>query len=263
MKKRVNGAWEDDSGYKAASTHVDYTSFPIAIEPTYTPLNVVVSGNMTQIGTPTPENPIQPQECGELETVGAKAGQYKIPILSADTTTPVYLGEVQSTRLIRKLVLTGDEYVSYTVLSGHSRFVIYNTYQTANYRIGVCSHYKYEYVNANNTVYHDSTNSSLLIYIFDDNYTTADDFKTYLQQQYANGTPVTVWYVLATPTTGIVNEPLRKIGDYADEVFVKIPVTIGEDTIDVSTTIKPSKLSVLSIAWNSGDDYKRSDGAWA
>lgn len=34
-------------------------------------------------------------------------GQYKIPILSNSTTTPIYLGEVQSTRRIKKLVLTG------------------------------------------------------------------------------------------------------------------------------------------------------------
>lgn len=34
---------------------------------------------------------------------------YKIPISSANATTPVYLGEVETTRKIKKLVLTGEE----------------------------------------------------------------------------------------------------------------------------------------------------------
>lgn len=35
---------------------------------------------------------------------------YKIPISSANTTTPVYLGEVETTRKIKKLVLTGGKH---------------------------------------------------------------------------------------------------------------------------------------------------------
>jgi hypothetical protein len=204
---------------------------------------------MSQTGIPTPQNPIQPQECGDLETSGAKAGQYKIPISSANTTTPAYLGEVETTRKIGKLVLTGEENISYIAVGGHSRFDFNNTYQTADYRIGVCSHYKYEYVNANNTVYHASTNTSFGLYIFDDNYTTAADFKSYLAAQYANGTPVTVWYVLSSETTGIVNEPLRKIGNYADtltatQAGVSIPTNNGSNTLDVDTTLKPSEVYI-------------------
>lgn len=39
-----------------------------------------------------------------------------------------------------------------------------------------------------------------------DNYTNTDDFKSYLQEQYANGTPVTVYYELAEPVTTIINK---------------------------------------------------------
>jgi hypothetical protein len=47
---------------------------------------------------------------------------------------------------------------------------------------------------------------------------------------------VTVWYVLATEETGIVNEPLRKIGDYADTIdstqtSAQIPTTAGSTAI--------------------------------
>jgi hypothetical protein len=66
--------------------------------------------------------------------------------------------------------------------------------------------------------------------------TTSDEFKAYLAQQYPNGTPVTVWYVLATEETGILNEPLRKIGDYADTIdstqtTTQIPTSAGSTTI--------------------------------
>ena len=56
-------------------------------------------------------------------------------------------------------------------------------------------------------------------------------WQTYLQQQYANGTPVTVWYILATPTTETVTVP-------------SIPTTSGLNTIDVNTSVKPSKMSL-------------------
>ena len=50
-------------------------------------------------------------------------------------------------------------------------------------------------------------------------------------------------------TTGIVNEPLMKIGDYADTVSmeqagVKIPTNRGNTVIDVETTLKPSEVYI-------------------
>ena len=80
---------------------------------------------------------------------------------------------------------------------------------------------------------------------------TPQDFQTYLAQQYAAGTPVTIGYVLATEETGIVNEPLRKIGDYADTVSgITIPTITGKDTLDVQTTLKPSEVSLSYTGWH-------------
>lgn len=76
-----------------------------------------------------------------------------------------------------------------------------------------------------------------------------NDFKSFLAAQYANGTPVTVWYVLATPETGIVNEPLMKIGEYADTISfaqagVTIPTVAGANTLTINTTVQPSSMSI-------------------
>lgn len=71
--------------------------------------------------------------------------------------------------------------------------------------------------------------------------TTVSAFKSWLALN-----PVTVWYVLATPTTGIVNEPLCKIGDYADELTTDPNITpqTGTNTLTVDTTLSPSLLSI-------------------
>lgn len=222
-------------------------------------INYLIEGNTVQNGTPTPSSPIQPSECGDLETSGTKAGQYKIPILSANTTTPIYLGEVETTRKIKKLVLTGEENNWGEYARADSSTVPYlplsdfkGASKTNVYADIICTHYdKKSQVNIQNLTNRTGIagRTSIGIIIADETKSTLADFKTYLQQQYANGTPVTVWYVLATEEAAVVNEPLMKIGDYADtlskaQAGVQIPTNNGSTTIDVDTTLKPSNVYI-------------------
>jgi hypothetical protein len=90
------------------------------------------------------------------------------------------------------------------------------------------------------------------IWIRDTDISSATDFKTHLAQQYANGTPVIIYYVLATPETTTLNEPLMGIGDYADSITatqsqVSIPTTAGENAITFGTTVQPSEFDIT--AW--------------
>lgn len=53
----------------------------------------------------------------------------------------------------------------------------------------------------------------------------------------------------AEPETGIANEPLMKIGNYADTVSfaqagVTIPTASGANILDMTSTIKPSEVSI-------------------
>jgi len=57
-----------------------------------------------------------------------------------------------------------------------------------------------------------------------------DDFKTYLAAQYSAGTPVTVWYVLATPE----EEPLENL--------LPIWTIKGSDVLTTETTVQPSNI---------------------
>lgn len=217
-----------------------------------------IYGNTVQSATPSPQNPIMPQGCGDLETVGTKAGQYKIPISSANTTTPVYLGEVETTRKIKKLVLTGEE--NTWVQSGATSNTFYfnvSGYLRQRINITICSHYTSQ-ANINGTVemrdgnvsfYANAGQTGQYFYVRDSNFATVADLKSYLAAQYAAGTPVTVWYVLATEETAVVNEPLMKIDDYADtlsksQAGVSIPTNNGSTTVDVDTTVKPSEVYI-------------------
>lgn len=169
---------------------------------------------------------------------------YKIPISSGGTTTPIYLGEVQSTRMIGKFILTGDEDWSTDTVVGPRRFyAFFPILNGVTVREGYCTHFKYLNTNAYYNCY--QTSSGTRMYFFTNHVSSVEDFKQWLSAQYANGTPVTVWYVLAEPTTGIVNEPLRKIGDYADTVSgLSIPTVKGSQTFDVETSLKPSEVRI-------------------
>lgn len=171
-------------------------------------------------------------------------GQYKIPISSAGQTTPIYLGEVETTRKIKKLVLTGEE--NWLVYAGKVSTFKTSIARSIRGNAGICSHYTPVMTDEFdvNTGYY--VRNSVYLVISDTRFTDVSDFKAYLAQQYAAGTPVTVWYVLATPTTGIVNEPLRKIGEYADTVsdVISIPTVRGENVFDVDTEVKPSEVYI-------------------
>lgn len=195
----------------------------------------------------------------------------KIPISSANTTTPIYLGEVETTRKIGKLVLTGNEIIFRDKeREGSWRFYT-DKLISAKVYTGICSHF--EKISTNDINNSDNIGFS----IFNAAQfgcrcpksiaNTVADFKSYLAQQYAARTPVTVWYVLATPTTGTVNEPIRKIGDYADtlsmeQAGVQIPTNSGNTVIDVETELKPSEMTLNWRGWHVADVKEYSDGGW-
>ena len=219
-----------------------------------------------------------PAECKTMLNTGSTAIPYepygyKIPISSASTTTPVYLGEVESTRRIKKWVLDGTE--GWIKTRNEKYYINASTgcptdYLKQKITTSICSHYQSQ----NNTASGSNeveaghfcfyTGGGFELYISETTISSAADFKTYLQQQYANGTPVTVWYVLRSETTGIVNEPLMKIGNYADSISgISIPTTAGANTLDVQTTLKPSEVTATFNGWHPvADVHERTNGAW-
>ena len=153
------------------------------------------------------------------------------------TETNIYLGEAQTTRRIKKLVLTGTENMTDIV---------------EYYNCGVSiSSIAWSTVRSTTGGFTVSNNGRGLwaSKSYFSGFETATDFKSYLAQQYQNGTPVTIWYILANPETGIVNEPLMKIGDYADTITMgqagaTIPTIRGTNVLDMASTVKPSEVYI-------------------
>lgn len=196
---------------------------------------------------------------------------YKIPISSASTTTPVYLGEVETTRKVKKLVLTGQE--AYTKQSGATLYS-YNLLsgEKAQARdLIMCSHLTFSWSYSTTISIHIYSNLATIFLNFGTDVMNAQPsgntvagLKEYLAAQYAAGTPVTVWYVLANEETSVVNEPLMRIGNYADEVSnITIPTTKGSNTLSINTSVQPSNVQLSISGWvphNNIKEYK--NNAW-
>lgn len=205
-----------------------------------------IYGNTERTGTPTPENPIYPSECGELETTGAHAGQYKLSLTSAGQDVDIYLGESQTTRRIKKLVLTGEETIQKIGVNAQYAYYVRNVLQenAIDRTSFICTHIPnvYNYQGENPSMVISFNMVDLFLNIGKEliesqpSGNTVEGLKEYLAAQYAAGTPVTVWYVLAEPETAVVNEPLMKIGNYADTIdstqtTAQIPTSAGSTTI--------------------------------
>ena len=160
-------------------------------------------------------------------------------------TTPVYIGSEPLhkigdyadyvdfkrgvvVRRIKKLVLTGEE--GWTITSnGVLRIGLSGQLRLST---PLCTHY----LGSNSTAWSNVPDKSVTVSIsgyfaiLDTTYTAAADFKSYLAAQYAAGTPVTVWYVLATPE----EEPLENL--------LPIQTIKGTNVLTVDTTVQPSNI---------------------
>ena len=191
---------------------------------------------------------------------------YKIPILSNGTTYPVYLSEPirkistyadecvstgTANRVVKKLVFDGTE-------EGWRRSSAYNgSFFCGQSLTGIlgttieayCSHAVFtptvsaqDYTQGKFAI--DGTFSAKTFNIYYDNGTvTLADFKQWLADQYAAGTPVTVWYVLATAQTESFTAPT-------------IPTSGTAQSFDVDTTLKPSEVSLTYHGWHEHEDTK-------
>ena len=178
---------------------------------------------------------------------------YKIPISCGGETTPMYLGQVSTVRRIRKLVLTGQESGTWTpnpsIRNGSAFYnlSVFTGYKS-NSGAGYCTHYPLATATTDTIGVFFGGNINFIT-AFSEGIDTADKWKAYLADQYAAGHPVTVWYVLSNEQTTTVNEPLCKIGTYADELHstdagVTIPTTKGQNTLTIETDLQPSEMTI-------------------
>ena len=148
---------------------------------------VSATGTGTQVGTPTPENPIDPVFFRQGDMILRAVGDYKDTF---DATT----GKI--TRNVGVKVLDGTEDWDYA----SARFTL-DLSDKINTKVNVLCNY-FAYSSATSTNMPDLSIVSYVskaIGVRYDRFTSVDQFKQYLASQYAAGTPVTLYYPLATP----------------------------------------------------------------
>lgn len=228
-----------------------------------------IKGNTVQNGTPTPDSPVMPKGCGDLEATGEHAGQYKIPISSGGVTTNIYLGSTASIRNVKKAVFSGGDSEGWYLQS-------INSYGIANFALNsaisplkwidtqrllwVCN----RFLPQSSIIADTNTEGIMLnqynvcfVRINSSTVSTTAAFKTWLRNN-----PIVVYYVLANAETAAVNEPLMKIGDYADTISnaASIPTTEGANSITVDTTVQPSEFTATWTGWHDSS-VKEWDGS--
>lgn len=206
---------------------------------------------------------------------GIDAKQYKIPITCGGETNNIYLAEpirkigdyadtVESdgtvTRRIKKLVLTGEENIADD--GGNAPYSVgllpdAGKYDGANAITWACSHYKAVATSGSGTSYdyyisvatvQTIAGTMTRIRIRDVDCADLNAFKAFLAQQYAAGTPVTIYYVLATPTTESITAPT-------------IQTISGSNIISFGTTVQPSGMSATFRGWHPVQGAKQYDGS--
>ena len=207
-----------------------------------------ISGNTVQDGTPSPEAPVDVVGCGAWDEANQS---FKLPLTVNGTERPIYLGQVETTRRIKKFVLTGDERWKYSEVTNTARCYLGAAVSGGDGVGGcLCTHYV---PTGYNVAYPNSgkmaINSAGSVIFNVPVGSSETDFKSFLASEYSAGHPVTIWYVLATQETAIVNEPLQKIGDYADTISmaqasVTIPTIAGTNTLTIDTAVQPSSVTI-------------------
>ena len=136
---------------------------------------------------------------------------------------------------ISKKVLNGTENIVYTANSGTRyayRLDISDRMLGDNHY--VCTHFKQKSNGAWDSDGIISVNKTdTLIYIFVSNISTVDDFKAWLAEQYAAGTPVEIYYVLKNYSTVELSETSQIRMNYLAKLPMYLPITnvYSEDTI--------------------------------
>ena len=150
------------------------------------------TGTVVQNGTPTPTNPIMPFFYEQGDMILRKVGDYAD---SYDENTN------KITRRVGVKVLNGTEgWLYYSVAQGSLFRILINSMSNEKEILGVlCNSYK---VVGSGSRTNNTLSGGAMNYDFINNdYNSLDAWKTYLAAQYAAGTPVVIYYPLATPVT--------------------------------------------------------------
>lgn len=193
------------------------------------------------------------------------------PLCGIDTYKDILnLATGQITRTIRKLVLTGNEsWIGHGAIQSWYQLTI-NDVIIDN--LELCTHYKPsthsvgDIENGEILAVKQSDSAEGRIIVKDTNCATKADFLAFLASEYANGTPVTVWYVLAESTTEQITVPSGLSGTvegYLTQTGTPTPTDPIYPVANDAVGWYGIKNYVRNTTWQDGSTYSRSGGSWS
>lgn len=253
---------------------VEFTGeFPATIRSTGNDIvDYRIYGNTVQDGEPSPDNPVDVVGCGvpvniELGEPLCGIGEYKDTL---DLATGVV------TRRVKKLVLTGEEDWRLYIPTSFPNYFRYRFETNTRYvidNVGINSHHIFVARNLANTkligctvIGSTSSPSGSTVAIRPPEYEmwSVDDFKSYLADQYSNGTPVTVWYVLQTPETETIQVPKGLTGTIEGYLIQDGEPTPDNPIYPVANggDLTPQKTNLLTDRTIKPNGYFDTSGTW-
>ena len=193
-----------------------------------------------------------PLSLGNIELAGIN--DYKDYIFKNEVGSPYYNADLDLNgwylyKIIDKLTLNGSE--TYIYQSNYARFLY--AHNISNLSIGdvnksLCNYFIYG--TQNNNFYINNT----YLYFYASNFTSADNFKNFVQEKYENGNALTVYIPLATPTnTKITDEALiqqleninNNARSYKDTTIIECTsASTDNETISFSGDIKVTSVGL-------------------
>lgn len=255
---------ENDSASHSVNAYVDGSRYILIFSKTTTTSTITFTGHLTAIDTII-NNAFDGNIVIKLmltegtSQVDYEPYGYKIPIPNGQQTTNIYLGSTQTTRQIIKINLKS---LNWTYVVGSNYAVFSAPYGHADLSESVaplCNKFRGVQVNAFSVmenydirVYQPSTQRIAIRY---------DDAEGDTTALYSILDDVYLYAVLTTPETAAVNEPLMKLGTYADTLSnaTPIPTTEGANSITVDTTVQPSEFTATWTGWHDSS-VKEYDG---
>lgn len=260
--------WSNGNEYIMGTASEVHTNALFDIYPNDTTITGEFKGNTQQNGTPSPSAPVPVVGVGYLD-----GAAYKIPVEIGLSTQSIDLSAVQSIRNIKKYVFTGEE--NLTLYAGGVStigFSIRFSDMLPNSRInGFSTHFRPQVspANSNSDGVTFGAENNLLFVTFSTgtvaalNLTNLTDITNWLRAQYTANTPITIYYILVSPETVTINEPLYKIGNYTDSISnITLTTTAGAKSFGVDTAVKPSEITLNFKGWHPKDPKESTGGEW-
>ena len=187
----------------------------------------------------------------------------------------INLSTGQITRDIKKLILTGNEVV-YVYANSDIAFRINTSDALLNNRYCVCTHFVYQQSPGSSNIDGITAGAGDYNLYFTFSLSSAakfgivagdtNSFKSFLQQQFSAGTPVTVWYVLTTPETKQITVPSGMTGTvegYLTQTGTPTPTDPIYPVANDAVGWYALKNYVRNTTWQDGSTYSRSGGSWS